>query len=126
MSGAVASSCMGNFAGGGGGGGGGSFSVNLSRTDSYNLEGNAPGTTFTLQPVIATGVDGVAPYSYAWTYVSGDTQIYPNNSNTATTRFFAYVPDGGDSFAAVYKCVVTDAASTVVDSANVAITIEAL
>lgn len=55
-----------------------------------------------------TVVDGTPPYTYLWTFVSGDSFIIgtPTADNTA----FAKTNDvlGDPSFVGIYKCTVTD------------------
>ena len=54
----------------------------------------------------ATPTGGTAPYTYAWTKVSGDTMTV-TNSTSASTAFRASVGPG-DSRSATYRCTVTD------------------
>lgn len=59
--------------------------------------------------VVANG--GTAPYTYKWTYVSGNTAIIPTNYNAASTQF----QTPGNTFTgytAVWECVVTDSSAT--------------
>lgn len=81
----------------------------------------APGTVTTSSSVIVTAYGGKAPYTYLWTYVSGDADITPNVSTSASTRFSAYLAGASSTYTAVWKCVVTDANADVVDSPNVTI-----
>jgi len=82
------------------------------------------GTAITLQTAVTTVVGGVPPYTYLWTRVSGDTEVGPINSTSASTIFSGYFTGPG-TYATVYKCVVTDAAAVSVDSNNITIDMEA-
>jgi len=81
----------------------------------------APGTVTSSSSAVVTASGGKAPYTYLWTYVSGDADITANSSTLASTRFSAYLTGLSSSYSAVWKCVVTDANSDVVDSPNVTI-----
>ena len=82
------------------------------------------GTAITLQTAVTTVVGGVPPYTYLWTRVSGDTEIGPISGTSSSTQFSAYFASPG-SYSTVYKCVVTDAAASSVDSNNITIDMEA-
>lgn len=97
----------------------------LSATALPNeLEGfrSGIGTAQTSTPSLCSASNGVPPYTYLWTYVSGDTSIYTNTATSASAYFSRFFPDVAE-FSAVWKCVVTDAAATVVDSNTVSITL---
>lgn len=97
------------------------FSATLTDT-SVHGSSRYVGTVQTIDSTTCTPVNGTAPYSYAWSYVSGDTEIYANLPTSATTRFSAYFPSS-DIYTAVWKCTVTDSAANVVDSNTVSITL---
>lgn len=99
------------------------FAASVAQTD-LGATRFGPGTAVTLQTAIATVVGGVPPYTYAWTLVSGDTEIGPISGTASATKFSAYFASVG-SYAAVYKCVVTDAAANSVDSNNINVDMEA-
>lgn len=82
------------------------------------------GTAVTLQTAITTVVGGVPPYTYLWTRVSGNTEIGPISGTSASTQFSGYFPYP-DTYATIYKCVVTDAAAVSVDSNSITIDMEA-
>lgn len=82
------------------------------------------GTVISSQAGVVTVIGGVAPYTYLWTRVSGDTQVGPINGASSSTLFSAYIGMAGASYSAVYKCVVTDAAAVAVDSNTVEVTME--
>lgn len=56
----------------------------------------------------AVPTGGVAPYTYAWAYASGDTGIAANSASAATTTFSKTLATGV-SIAAIFDCTVTDA-----------------
>lgn len=91
----------------GGGGGGSDFFVYLNST---GLSGsiNRPGTVQTSSAVTATWAGAVGAVTVEWEFVSGDTEIYPINGATATTRFaveLELVPSGK---IATYRAKITD------------------
>lgn len=57
---------------------------------------------------------GLTPYTYAWSYVSGDATFTCTSPSAATTTFSATVGLGQDK-ASTWKCRVTDAASVFQD-----------
>lgn len=70
------------------------------------------GTTPTSGPVTTPSVTvtptgGTGPYTYAWTYDSGDSGFTANSAAAATTTFTGSVASGADRVA-VWKCTVTD------------------
>lgn len=107
------------FSTGGGGGGGLTAEVNFTAAGGT---GYAPGTARS-DPIICTGVNGVPPYTYLWTYVSGDTDIFATRVNESTTRFSRYISAEG-TFTGVWKCVVTDSAAATADSPPIDISLE--
>jgi len=58
---------------------------------------------------IATGTvsDGVGPFTYAWSYVSGDAGISPTNPTGASSAFAGNVPPTG-SLSSTQRLTVTD------------------
>lgn len=92
------------FTGGSGGGGdGGGFTLGISPASAYGYSNTSPVTS---ESVTVTPTGGVAPFTYAWTKLSGSGSI--NSPTTATTTFNANVPDG-DSLIGNYRCTATDA-----------------
>lgn len=101
-------------------GGGGGGSIPLSATISpTELFGYSPwGTVISEQPAICNVTGGLPPYSYLWVRVSGPAIIRAQS----LTNYATYFTMGGKISAnesAVFKCTVTDSASTVVDSSTV-------
>lgn len=99
--------------------GGTGFTVTLTAS---NLNGfsTSIGTAGTSRATTAQAFGGSAPYTYAWTRVSGDTEIFPGSPTAATTKFYAGSAVE-DSFSGVFKCVVTDSTAAIVDSSGVTI-----
>lgn len=102
---------------------GGSFQATANRSHLTGFIAATPGTAQTTQATTVTAINGTPPYTYQWTFVSGDNEIYPNSSVSATTRFSKYIGTPG-SADAVYKCEVTDDTATTVDSQNVTVHLE--
>lgn len=74
-------------------------------TGSALVTSSTPGTT-------ASG--GYSPYTYAWTYVSGDAGIACSNSTAQSPSFSKTLsagPGGSTDTNAVWRCTVTDSAS---------------
>jgi hypothetical protein len=82
------------------------------------------GTIVTSQTAVVTALGGVAPYTYVWTRVSGDAQVLPVSGSSDSTKFSAYIGTAGVSYAAVYKCVVTDAAAVSIDTNSIDVTMD--
>lgn len=62
----------------------------------------------TTNSVTATATGGTAPYTYAWTRVSGTTDFDPQTPSAASTRFRIVLDVGGEAYA-LFRCTVTDA-----------------
>lgn len=63
----------------------------------------------TTNSVTVTPSGGTAPYTYAWSFVSGDTVTI--NSPTSATTTFTGDPVGYSVLSSVYRCTVTDNAA---------------
>lgn len=72
--------------------------------------------------ITCTGSGGVAPYSYRWIYVSGDTltELVDEFSNSGT--WFRPVPTS-TARTSTWRCRVTDSTTTTANSSNVAVSI---
>jgi len=81
------------------------------------------GTVTTSGSITVTASGGQTPFTYLWTFVSGDAAIGPINGTSPSTKFSAYFATAPGYYTAVYKCVATDAVATVVDSPNVSVTL---
>jgi len=76
--------------------------------------------SLTSDPATGTGADGSGGgYTYAWTYVSGDSYTI-NSPSSATTTFTTSVVIGSPK-SGTYRCTVTDSASS---TANATIVVE--
>lgn len=75
--------------------------------------------TITSDPATCVAQGGSAPYTYAWTYVSG--QSYTINSPSSATTTFSTIISTGVLKSGVYRCTVTDARSA---SVQVDITVD--
>lgn len=71
-------------------------------------------STATTDPTTVTPTGGVAPYTYSWAFVSGNTATI-NSPTSATTTFTrsVFLDTAGQSVfrTGVYRCTVTDSAS---------------
>lgn len=85
------------------------FSVTISDTNAFVL--SAALGVLTTNSVTVTASGGTAPYTYAWTRVSGD--IVTINAAAAATTTFSGDPGVGGSLSGIYKCTVTDAVAAV-------------
>ena len=70
---------------------------------------------------------GVAPYSYSWTKLSGDS-ITANSATAATTTFSATGLFSGEARDATFRCTVTDSTggTPLTATADVFVSIERL
>lgn len=98
------------------------LTVTIAPTTLVGNDSGIYGSCYTAEPSIVSPAGGVPGYTYAWTYVSGDAAIAATDPTSAASYFYAF---GAAPFnkTAVWKCTVTDAASTVVVSGNVTITL---
>lgn len=99
------------------------LTVTVSPTSVSGNDSGIYGSCYTSDPAIVSPAGGVPAYTYAWAYVSGNASIAASDPTSAATYFYAF---GAAPFnrSAVWRCTVTDAASTVVISANVTITLQ--
>lgn len=85
------------------------MSANASPADVSGTYGSFSGSHSVVSnstTAIITG--GVAAYTYAWSYVSGDSGIAANSASAATTTFSKTLAVGTET-SAVFQCLVTDA-----------------
>ena len=98
------------------GGGGGPLAVTISRDFIQKAEIDPePAPSFkNLQTatVTVTATGGTAPYTYAWTRVSGDSAILCTQPALAATQFQANMAKNSDRIA-TWRCTVTDDAAAV-------------
>lgn len=88
---------------------GSAYPTDLTKT------GTASSLTTASTTVTATG--GTAPYTYAWTRLSGSTSIAADSASSATTTFTGTSLTAGSTNTAVFRCTITDnvAATKTVD-----------
>lgn len=93
------------------------LSVSISPSSLYNSRtGNG---SLTSSPATGTGSGGTGPYTYAWTYVSGNS--YTINSPSSATTTFTTSLTAGQLKSGVYRCTVTDSLSA---TASATITVD--
>ena len=83
------------------------------------------GTCQSFEPAVASVSGGSPAYTYLWSKVSGDPDI-TIQSPTSYYTYFTALLTSGDSATTVFKCTVTDAASTVVDTNTITVTLVSL
>ncbi|MGH8176263.1 MAG: fibronectin type III domain-containing protein, partial [Steroidobacter sp.] len=71
--------------------------------------------------VTASGGSG-AGYTYAWQYVSGDTQTSVVNPTSNSTHWSRSMPNSNVTFTSVWRCLVTDTAGATVYTPTVTVT----
>lgn len=108
----------------GAGGGGAGLAASVNTTDLSGFV-SGEGAAVTSSPAIVTATGGQAPYTYDWTYVSGDTTTYPGSDASYASYFYRLILSGS-GFTSVWKCKVTDNLGTIVYSPNVTILLESL
>ena len=82
------------------------ISLNVAPSSVSGTGDSHAAILITSSTATATPTGGTAPYTYAWTKVSGDTLTVTNPTN-ASTAFRASIGPG-DSRGATYRCTVTD------------------
>ena len=93
------------------------LSISISPSSLYNSRtGNG---SLTSSPATGTGSGGTGPYTYAWTYVSGNS--YTINSPSSATTTFTTSLIAGQLKSGVYRCTVTDSLSA---TASATITVD--
>lgn len=98
----------------------GPLAASLSATTwASSSEGEDP-------PVAVTASGGVPPYAYVWQKVSGNAQTQAVSPSAASTRWHLVgsVPPNPVVKASVWRCQVTDAASSSVVTSNVSVSID--
>lgn len=71
--------------------------------------GTGLGTVVT-SAVQANPVGGVGPYTYSWTYLSGDVGFSAVSSTSTSTTFSITLSTYSDYKVAVWRCTITDSA----------------
>lgn len=89
--------------------------------DSIVRSQEIPGTA-TTQSAVGTPTGGRAPFTYAWTRLSGDASITITSPTSSSTTFRRFV-DAEQTYVATFRCTCTDADGTALtDDVSVSIT----
>lgn len=105
-----------------GGGGGGALSATASPgsvDENIVIPDEDLASTVISDAVTVTAAGGTAPYTYAWSRMSGSSSVAVTSPTAATTTFEAVIYRGL-SRSAVFRCTVTDAA---MDTATVDVSV---
>lgn len=94
-----------------GGGGGGALALEVDPNPAEFYQPYRLGTATVDVFAIVTG--GTGPYTYKWTYLIGDTQIYPTSFTSGDNTFTAHSDGTGVpiTYNATWRLTVTDALS---------------
>lgn len=95
------------------------LSASLNAYTEY-ASATSPGTAYT-GTVTASPSGGVGAYTYAWSYVSGDTFNISNASNAAVQWDAALLPG---SYVAEWICTITDSLGITAATASCVITMD--
>jgi hypothetical protein len=71
--------------------------------------------------VSAGAANGCGGYTYTWSYVSGDGSIQAVSPNAAATYFQRYTPNDGNTYTAVFQCIVRDSCGNQVSAGEVTV-----
>lgn len=96
------------------------FTATITPGSLYRRVSVASGTT---SSATATPSLGVAPYTYAWAYVSGDATMTANSASSATTTFTRATMTLHNSYTTVWRVTITDNTSATA-TADITVTIE--
>lgn len=88
----------------------GGTSGGLSAVATPTFVGGSSGQT-SIGPSVAMPIGGTAPYTYAWTYSSGDASVTAASPTLASTNFSIPGLLPGDNVSSIFVCVVTDSAA---------------
>lgn len=81
----------------------------------------APGTHDVQMSASVSIEGGIGPYSYSWTYVSGDAGIQPTGSTTNAYCAWSAIVNKNSSRSAVWRVTVTDSVDTAAASVTVSL-----
>lgn len=83
------------------------FDIDQSvRNGTCNSVGGSCTATSTTATTTTTG--GLEPYTYAWSFVSGDSFTITSPTSSSTTFSKNNAVSGSPTFNGIYKCIVTD------------------
>jgi len=98
------------------------FTLTVDSPFAFELISGGTPTYTTTNSVTVTPAGGTAPYTYAWTKVSGDD--FDIGAPTTATTTFSGTPEFNSDLSGVYRCTVTDdAGSPLTASITVSVTI---
>lgn len=98
------------------------LSVSIAPDPATGAGSGGGSETVTSELATATPSGGLAPYTYAWTHVSGDAAITITSDTSQSTTFSKFMTPGA-STSAVKRCTVTDAyGQTASDDVDVELT----
>jgi len=108
---------------------GGGAAVLYAELDStysvtYTYDGFINPRTIISDYITCTPHNGTPPYTYSWVAVSNPDGISISASAASGTTFTKSLAQGAGPVIGTFKCTVTDAAATVVDSPVVTIELE--
>lgn len=98
------------------------LNVSVSPSGAFGQYSGIGAGTATTFSVTATPTDGIGPYTYQWTYVSGDATTACTSSTSQTTTFSRTGTAPAGPYNAVWRCTVTDSAGNTGDSAHITVT----
>lgn len=84
------------------------FSVGVSPPFASSVAYSATPINMFSGPITCAPNGGIAPFTYAWTKISGDTLQFVGSSTAPSVEFYQGVGPGF-YYSAVYRCTVTDA-----------------
>lgn len=96
------------------------FLATIPTSETQLATGAASSGTVTSDSQAVTVTGGTAPYTYAWSYVSGSLAISITSPTGSSTTFSATVDDGSPE-EAVFKCTVTDNLGFVVETNSISV-----
>jgi hypothetical protein len=85
----------------------------VSKTTHVGVGGPTVALVTTLQSASVSVIGGNDPYTYAWTFVSGDSAVLCNSPTSSSTQFHATIHKN-NSVSAIWRCTVTDDDDTTV------------